>query len=83
MQNKPNLLNAQINVASVKTMDYENKPRLRTPAKQTQSNPISPPSPPTRFWEKVEPTRPYVQVAVLMGRLILLGLFHRPISVDH
>ena len=41
MQNKPNLLYAQMNVSSVKTKDYENQGRLRTPGKQTQSNPIS------------------------------------------
>ena len=41
MQNKPNLLNAQMNVSSVLTKDYENKPCLRTPGKQTQTNPIS------------------------------------------
>jgi hypothetical protein len=41
MQNKPNLLDAQMNVSSVLVKDYENKPRLRTPGKQTQSNPIS------------------------------------------
>ncbi len=47
------------------------------------SNPISPPSPPNALWEKVEPTRPYVQVAVLMGRLVWTGLFYRPIPFDH
>jgi hypothetical protein len=41
MQNKPNLLDAQMNVTSILTKDYENVPRLRTPPKQTQSNPIS------------------------------------------
>jgi hypothetical protein len=29
---------------SYSTKDYENKPRLRTPGKQTQSNPISNPA---------------------------------------
>jgi hypothetical protein len=43
-QFKPNLLNAQMNVSAVLRKDYENKPRFRTPGKQTQSNPI-PPSP--------------------------------------
>jgi len=41
MQNKPNLLDAQMNISSLLTKDYENKPRLRAPGKQTQSNPIS------------------------------------------
>ena len=41
MQNKPNLPAPQMNVGSVKTRDYENEPRLQTPGKQTQSNPIS------------------------------------------
>ena len=41
MQNKPNLLDAQMNISSVLTKDYENKPRLPAPGKQTQSNPIS------------------------------------------
>jgi len=41
MQNKPNLLNAQMNITKISTRDYENKLRLRTPGKQTQSNPIS------------------------------------------
>ena len=39
-QNKPNLLDAQMNVSSILTKDYENKPRLRALGKQTQSNPI-------------------------------------------
>ena len=39
-QYKPNTLDAQMNVSSVITKDYENEPRLRTPGKQTQTNPI-------------------------------------------
>jgi len=39
MQNKPNLLNAQMNVSKVLTKNYENKPRLPAPAKQTQYEP--------------------------------------------
>ncbi len=42
MQNKPNLPNVQINVSSVLTKDYQNESRLRTPGKQTQTNPIYP-----------------------------------------
>ncbi|MBA7638027.1 hypothetical protein ES703_45676 [subsurface metagenome] len=38
-QYKPNSLDAQMNVNAIITKDYENKPRLRTPPKQTQSNP--------------------------------------------
>jgi len=38
---KPNFRNAKMNVNSVKTKEYVNEPFLRTPAKQTQSNPIS------------------------------------------
>ena len=38
---KPNLKNAKMNLSSVKTKEYVNEPRLRPPAKQTQSNPIS------------------------------------------
>jgi hypothetical protein len=41
MQNKPNFLDAQMNVSSFITKDYESKQRLRTSPKQTQSNPIS------------------------------------------
>jgi len=40
LQNKPNSLKAQINANSLVIKDYENKPRLRAPEKQTQSNPI-------------------------------------------
>ena len=40
MQNKPNFLDAQMNVSSIVTKYYENKPRLRAPGKQTQSKPI-------------------------------------------
>ena len=40
MQNKPNSRKAKMNLSSCSTKDYENEPRLRTPAKQTQSNPI-------------------------------------------
>ncbi len=52
MQNKPNLLDAQMNVSSVKTMNYEqitmnnaNKNKPNSKPKQTQSNPISNPAP--------------------------------------
>ncbi len=51
-----------------------------------KTNPIKPNFTPVAsyaLWEKVEPTRPYVQVAVLVGRLVWAGLFYRPISVDH
>ena len=41
MQNKPNLRKAKMKLNFCSTKDYENQGRLRTPAKQTQSNPIS------------------------------------------
>jgi hypothetical protein len=48
IQNKPNFLDAQMNISYYITEDYENQGRLRTPPKQTQfipteggSNPIS------------------------------------------
>jgi len=41
MQNKPNLLNAQMNVRFTLTKHYENKRLCRRGEKQTQSNPIS------------------------------------------
>ena len=41
MQNKPNFRKAKMNLNFYSTKDYENQGRLRTPAKQTQSNPIS------------------------------------------
>ena len=41
MQNKPNFQKAEMNLNLYSTMNYENKPRLLTPEKQTQSNPIS------------------------------------------
>jgi predicted ATPase len=41
MQNKPNFRKAKMNLTFYSTKDYENKSPLRTPAKQTQSNPIS------------------------------------------
>jgi len=40
MQNKPNLRKAKMKLNFCSTKDYENQGRLRTPAKQTQSNPI-------------------------------------------
>jgi hypothetical protein len=40
MQNKPNLLDTQMNVTIVLTKYYENKSRLRTRKKQTQTKPI-------------------------------------------
>ena len=46
MQNKPNFLNARMNVTSVLTKDYENKPlcgRGQNKPNQTQLNPISNP----------------------------------------
>ena len=49
-QNKPNLLDAQMNISSVLTKDYENETdwtfgenKPNTKPIQTQSNPISPP----------------------------------------
>lgn len=41
MQNKPNFLNNQMNVNSLITKHYEQKPTFRLLSKQTQSNPIS------------------------------------------
>ena len=43
MQNKPNFRKAKMNLNFCSTKDYENKPRLRTPPKQPQSNPTPPP----------------------------------------
>jgi len=40
-QNKPNFLDAQMNVNSFITKDYNNEQRTINNAKQTQSNPIS------------------------------------------
>jgi len=40
--NKPNFRKARMNASSLLTKDYENEPRLQTPGKQTQSNPMSP-----------------------------------------
>jgi len=42
MQNKPNLRKAKMKLNSYLAEDYENEPPLRTPAKQTQSNPNNP-----------------------------------------
>jgi hypothetical protein len=39
MQNKPNFLNTKMNISSFMTNYYERKMPLRTPKKQTQSNP--------------------------------------------
>jgi len=41
MQNKPNFRKATMKLNFYSTKHYENKPRLRTPGKQTQTNPIS------------------------------------------
>ena len=41
MQNKPNFRKAEMKLSFYSTKNYENKPRLRTLGKQTQSNPIS------------------------------------------
>jgi len=41
MQNKANLLDAQMNVSSVKTMNYEQLTMNNELIKQTQTNPIS------------------------------------------
>jgi len=40
MQNKANSLKDKTNETLFATKDYQNKPHLRTPPKQTQSNPI-------------------------------------------
>jgi hypothetical protein len=39
MQNKPNSRKAKMKLSFYSAKDYENEPRLRTPGKQTQSNP--------------------------------------------
>jgi hypothetical protein len=43
MQNKPNFRKAKMKLSFYSTKDYENQGRLRTPGKQTQSNPITNP----------------------------------------
>jgi hypothetical protein len=40
MQNKPNFPKTKMNLNHYMTKEYENKLKHRTPAKQTQSNPI-------------------------------------------
>jgi len=42
MQNKPNLLDAQMNVSSTLTNDYENKWQRRVRKNKPNSNPIKP-----------------------------------------
>ena len=42
MQNKPNLLDAQMNVTKVLTRDYDNSPPLRFPKNKPNSKPIKP-----------------------------------------
>jgi hypothetical protein len=42
MQNKPNLLDAQMNVSSVLTKDYENIPLRRRGQNKPNTNPIKP-----------------------------------------
>ncbi len=42
MQNKPNLLDAQMNVSSILTRDYENKWQRRVRKNKPNSNPIKP-----------------------------------------
>jgi len=42
MQNKPNLLDAQMNVSSILTMDYENKINWTLGQNKPNSNPIKP-----------------------------------------
>jgi len=39
MQNKPNSRKAKMKLNFYSTKDYENKPRLRAPAKQSQNKP--------------------------------------------
>ena len=82
MQNKPNLTAPQMNISSVLTKHYENKPRLPAPPKQTQSNPI--PTPP--FLPPKSPliltgfTTNYFQISFFQYSLIpahLIEGFHR------
>jgi len=40
MQNKPNLLNAQMNVTSFYTVDYENKSNWKLGENKANTNPI-------------------------------------------
>ena len=42
MQNKPNLLNAQMNVNSILTKDYERNDIFAVPENKANSNPIKP-----------------------------------------
>jgi len=43
MQNKPNFRKHKMDLTHYEQKDYEHEPPLRTPKKQTQSNPISNP----------------------------------------
>jgi len=42
MQNKPNLLNAQMNATSLITVDYENKSNWKLGQNKPNTNPIKP-----------------------------------------
>jgi hypothetical protein len=62
MQNKPNFLAPQMSASSALAKDYKNQGRLRTPPKQTQSNPISKAKKccgicPENFCERKQPQR--------------------------
>jgi len=48
MQNKPNLLNAQMNVTSLITVDYENIANWKLGENKPNSNPIKPNSKPIK-----------------------------------
>ena len=60
LQNKPNLLNAEMNVSKAYTGGYENKCRREHPKNKPNSNPIKPNSNPiqTQFKANSKPIKP-------------------------
>jgi len=57
MQNKPNLLNVQMNVSYAYTEDYENKCLREHPKNKANSNPIQSQSKPIRSQSKPKQTQ--------------------------
>ncbi len=58
MQNKPNLLNAQMNLTSLITVDYENKPNCKLCENKPNTNPIKANTMPKQTQFQNQPRRP-------------------------
>jgi len=72
MRNKPNFQKTEMNLNHYIRRDYKNNSRLRTPEKQTQSNPsLSAFYPPTVGWRVYPPSADFVFSGYFFGGCLI------------